>query len=398
MRQRSPCRAMGRHRDRPPRRTGATPAIHSSVSARWCGVTSHVTGSPARLGAGAPVPARRPWRRASGASERRVRRGRRPRGSPGRERPPSPRPPPASRADPRTVATSPSFASAPSVWVASSGWSTIGSPRAPAYASALRRIPADRTGAPSSEKPTTPASASSPSAASVSPARSAVTAPYIRSSTGDPDDAAAPRTAARTPGSSRAGVVLGMPQTVVNPPCAAAASPDTTVSASSLPGSRRCACRSMNPGATTTPLASTPSPSSPSSHVTASRTPSRTTTSPGPSRPVAGSTTQTRLRSRSVMSSRAGRWTLRPATQRSIEQRTVTNRSTSVASHGTYEGGRRIRARGRPARSSVVSCDATGVRGETCGLRRAGHRLSDSRRRAGTAGPSGWRPRSSPGR
>ena len=46
-------------------------------------------------------------------------------------------------------------------------------------------------------------------------------------------------------------------QTVVNPPWAAAASPLATVSASSLPGSRRWACRSMNPGATTTPPGST---------------------------------------------------------------------------------------------------------------------------------------------
>ena len=83
-----------------------------------------------------------------------------------------------------------------------------------------------------------------------------------------------PRTPASTPGSSSAGVVFGIAQTVVKPPCAAAASPDATVSASSLPGSRRWAWRSMNPGATTTPSGPTPSASSPDSQVTVSRIPS----------------------------------------------------------------------------------------------------------------------------
>ncbi len=124
---------------------------------------------------------------------------------------------------------------------ASSGWSTIGSPSAPAYASALRRSAAARTGEPSSEKPTTPASASSPSGASVSPARPIVTAPCTSTRTGDPEAAAAARTRSTTPGSSMAGVVLGMRQTVVKPPWAAAAMPVATVSASSLPGSRKCA-------------------------------------------------------------------------------------------------------------------------------------------------------------
>ena len=62
----------------------------------------------------------------------RARRGRRRRGSRGRGRRPPPRPRPASPAGPSTVATKPSFASAPAVSDASSGWSTIGSPSAPA--------------------------------------------------------------------------------------------------------------------------------------------------------------------------------------------------------------------------------------------------------------------------
>ena len=81
------------------------------------------------------------------------------------------------------------------------------------------------------------------------PARPAVTAPWTSTRTGDPDAvAAAAGSAPTTDGSSIAGVVLGIRHTVVNPPCAAAASPVATVSASSLPGSRKCACRSTNPG------------------------------------------------------------------------------------------------------------------------------------------------------
>ena len=122
---------------------------------------------------------------------------------------------------PRTVATKPSDASAPAVCSASSGWSTTGSPNIPAYSSAWRRSVPDRTGAPSSENPTTPASASSPSGRqrlarptgahrSVRPARA----------TGEPDATAAARTRSTTPGSSAAGVVFGIAQTTVNPPCA----------------------------------------------------------------------------------------------------------------------------------------------------------------------------------
>ena len=74
------------------------PAIHSSVSARWCGVTSQVTGRPAAFAAPDEV------ERAGGRDVRQVqpraraRRGRRRRGSRGRGRRPPPRPRPASRA------------------------------------------------------------------------------------------------------------------------------------------------------------------------------------------------------------------------------------------------------------------------------------------------------------
>ena len=83
--------------------------------------------------------------------------------------------------------------------------------------SAWRRRVAPRTGAPSSEKPATPASASSPIAARVSPRRPALTAPYGSTETGDPDAAAAARTRATTPGSSAGGSVFGIAHTVVKP-------------------------------------------------------------------------------------------------------------------------------------------------------------------------------------
>ena len=47
-----------------------------------------------------------------------------------------------------------------------------------------------------------------------------------------------------------------MQHTDVNPPAAAARDPLSIVSACSNPGSRRCTCMSMNPGATIIPVAS----------------------------------------------------------------------------------------------------------------------------------------------
>src|ERR1035438_1237063 len=52
------------------------------------------------------------------------------------------------------------------------------------------------------------------------------------------------------------GLVLGMQQTDVKPPPAAAREPLSMVSACSNPGSRRCTCISMKPGATIIPVAS----------------------------------------------------------------------------------------------------------------------------------------------
>src|SRR5579864_6573834 len=55
---------------------------------------------------------------------------------------------------------------------------------------------------------------------------------------------------------SLTGRVLGMQQTAVNPPRAAALVPVSMVSEFSWPGSRRWTCMSMKPGATTRPVAS----------------------------------------------------------------------------------------------------------------------------------------------
>ena len=49
------------------------------------------------------------------------------------------------------------------------------------------------------------------------------------------------------------GSVLGIAQTAVKPPAAAAMAPVATVSSSSWPGSRRCTWRSMRPGVTILP-------------------------------------------------------------------------------------------------------------------------------------------------
>ncbi len=65
------------------------------------------------------------------------------------------------------------------------------------------------------------------------------------------------RTASIISGESSAGVVLGMQQTLVNPPAAAAAVPDAIVSLCSPPGSRRWTCGSISPGATISPEQST---------------------------------------------------------------------------------------------------------------------------------------------
>ena len=64
------------------------------------------------------------------------------------------------------------------------------------------------------------------------------------------------QTCSTTPAVSATGSVFAIACTAVNPPRAAACVPDSTVSASSRPGSRRWVCRSTSPGSRTSPSAS----------------------------------------------------------------------------------------------------------------------------------------------
>ena len=68
--------------------------------------------------------------------------------------------------------------------------------------------------------------------------------------------AARSRINATVPELSMAGEVLGMQTTEVKPPRAAEAVPVAMVSLADCPGSRKCACKSINPGQTTSPVAS----------------------------------------------------------------------------------------------------------------------------------------------
>src|SRR6266436_1098107 len=92
------------------------------------------------------------------------------------------------------------------------------------------------------------------------------------------------------------GLVLGMQQTAVKPPRAAAFVPVSIVSEDSCPGSRRCACRSIKPGATSDPVASKISKPFfdeifPAGATSAMRSPSKRT-SKAPSIFLAGSRTR----------------------------------------------------------------------------------------------------------
>ena len=156
-----------------------SPATQPSWNARWCGVTSQVTGSPAARArrTSSTEPAVERWVRCRcGAAEagyvattsaRRARSRATALSSAATGQPFSP----------STVDIMPSLASAPFTSAGSSACSTSMRPSAPAYASALRNSEASPTGAPSSLKPTAPASAISPMWESVSPLRPAVIVP-----------------------------------------------------------------------------------------------------------------------------------------------------------------------------------------------------------------------------
>ena len=187
------------------------PASHSSVSARWCGVTSQVTGRPAafarRTRSSAPAVERCVrWRRAP-----RARRGRRRRGSRGRGRRPPPRPrraSPAARARSRRSRRSPRRRR--------SATRPRGGRRPAARAPRRRRARsgaarADATGdavVARTRRPRRPPARRAPPA---SPRRARRDTRRTRApGPASPDAPAAARTRARTAGSSSAGVVFGI--------------------------------------------------------------------------------------------------------------------------------------------------------------------------------------------
>src|SRR5882672_4206844 len=122
--------------------------------------------------------------------------------------------------------------------------------------SARRMISAFRTGFPSSEIATAPASTRSSISVSCSPSWPRVTA-AIGKTRARPTSRARRTTYSTRGRSSRGGSVFGMQATAVNPPRAAARVPVSIVSFSSWPGSRRWTWMSTKPGQTTAPRTST---------------------------------------------------------------------------------------------------------------------------------------------
>ena len=228
---------------RPSHATVRSPATQASVSARWCGVTSHVTARPSAFARRTSSTERAVdtccrCRRAplsfASARSRAIAASSEAAGIPGR---------------PRSAETRPSCMTPRAESARSCGCSKTGRSAARAYSSALRKRRASSTGEPSSEKATAPAAASSTRSASSFPLR-----PRVIVATGSTRAAfaafARATSSAMRPGESIAGSVFGIAQTVVNPPRSAARAPLAMVSESSKPGSRRCTWRSMNPGTT----------------------------------------------------------------------------------------------------------------------------------------------------
>ena len=174
--------------------------------------------------------------------------------------------------NPSRLQHDPSCITAPSVRRSTSQCCARVIPRPSAYSSARRISSGSCTPLPSSVKSFTPAAASSPNGVRCSPARPTVIEPD-GSTSHSPARSPWRRTKSTTSTLSCVGSVFGIATTAVNPPSAAARLPVSIVSASSRPGSRRCTCRSTNPGETTSPLASiTSSPSAGESSAATSAT------------------------------------------------------------------------------------------------------------------------------
>ena len=242
---------------------------------KWCGVASAVTGSPSALArrTSATLPAvdrcrkcaRAPVSRTSSMSRCTISSSAID-GHPGR---------------PSRLQHDPSCITAPSVRRATSQcWASV-MPSPPEYSNARRMRSGSCTPLPSSVKIRTPIAASSANGASWVPFRPTVIA-AAGSTSHSPARAACCRTKSTTSTQSCVGSVFGIATIAVKPPRAAARLPVSIVSASSLPGSRRCACRSTNPGLTTHPdasITSSPSAAARPSPTSAMR-PSTTRTSP----------------------------------------------------------------------------------------------------------------------
>src|SRR5579863_7368932 len=113
-------------------------------------------------------------------------------------------------------------------------------------------------GLPSSETPTIPACFMAAISAMASPLLATLAAPLGQTRT-LADALARSRIPRVTEAESFTGFVFGMQQTAVKPPRAAARVPVSIVSEDSNPGSRKWQCRSIKPGATMSPVASSAS-------------------------------------------------------------------------------------------------------------------------------------------
>ena len=117
------------------------------------------------------------------------------------------------------------------------------------YSSARRITRGSKTQCPSSLKTRTRAteSAIAPISARCSPSKPRVTAP-IGNTSSKPVACPSRYTCSTTPAVSATGEVFAIALKAVKPPFTPAREPDSTVSASSLPGSRRWVCKSTRPG------------------------------------------------------------------------------------------------------------------------------------------------------
>ena len=262
----------------------------SSVSVRWCGVASRAHRAPDVLG---PLDARRPTPRRRGAGSGRARarsaRARR-RARSSSTRRPTGCPPGRARAETAPSCITPSRDSA-----GSSSCSAITPPHRRWYWSALRSIPAETTGLPSSVKPSAPASRSAGHLGQLLALQAA--GDRARNPTGTRASRRARSTSdPRIAASSTTGSVFGIAMTAQKPPAprrrrAACRGPPCTPGRACAgaragrrtPGTRACRWRRT----ARRPRAALSDPAAPSSAIR----PSRIRTSCGSSRPARGSST-----------------------------------------------------------------------------------------------------------